>query len=51
MGRGGRITYGDGSQSKVIGKWLIDIPELGASQKALYVEGLQENFLSINQFL
>jgi hypothetical protein len=31
MGKGGRIIYGDGSQSKVIGKWIIDIPELGAS--------------------
>jgi hypothetical protein len=36
MDRGGRITCGDGSQSKVIGKWLIDIPGLGASQEALY---------------
>jgi hypothetical protein len=26
MGKGGRITYGDGSQSKVIGKGIIDIP-------------------------
>jgi len=42
MGRGGKITYGDGSQSKVIGKGLIDIPGLGASQEALYVEGLKE---------
>jgi len=25
MGKGGRITYGDGSQSKVIGKGIIDI--------------------------
>jgi hypothetical protein len=31
MGRGGRITYGEGSQSKVIGKRLIDILGLGAS--------------------
>jgi hypothetical protein len=36
MGRGGRITYGDGSQSKVIGKGIIDIPSLGTSQEALY---------------
>jgi len=50
MGRGGRITYGNGSQSKVIGKGLIDIPGLGASQEALYVEGLKENLLSISQF-
>jgi hypothetical protein len=50
MGRGGRITYGDGSQSKVIGKGLIDIPKLGASQEALYVERLKENLLSISQF-
>jgi hypothetical protein len=49
MGKGGRITYGDGSQSKVIGKWIIDILELGASQEALYVEGLKANLLSISQ--
>jgi len=47
MGREGRITYWDGSQSKIIGKWLIDIPRLGASQEALYVE--KENLLSISQ--
>jgi len=34
MGKGGRITYGDGSQSKVIGKGIIDIPSLGTSQEA-----------------
>jgi hypothetical protein len=50
MGRGGRITYGNGSQSKVIGKGLIDIPRLGASQEALYVEGLKANLHSISQF-
>jgi len=42
MGRGGRITYGDGSQSKVIEKGLIDNPGLGASKKALYVPILQK---------
>jgi hypothetical protein len=50
MGKGGRITYGDGSQSKVIGKWIIDIPGLGTSQEALYVEGIKANLVSINQF-
>jgi len=50
MGRGGKITYGDRSQSKVIGKGLIDILGLGASQEALYVEGLKANLLSISQF-
>jgi hypothetical protein len=50
MGRGGRITFGDGNQAKVIGKGQIDIPGLGVSQKALYLEGLKENFLSISQF-
>jgi hypothetical protein len=50
MGKGGRITYGDWSQSKVIGKGIIDIPGLGTSQEALYVEGLKENLLSISQF-
>jgi hypothetical protein len=50
MDRGGRITFGDGSQDKVIGKGQIDIPRLGVSQKALYVEGLKANLLSISQF-
>jgi hypothetical protein len=50
MGKGGRITYGDGSQSKVIGKGIIDIPGLGTSQEALYVEELKANLLSISQF-
>jgi len=50
MGRRGKITYGDRSQSKVIGKGLIDIPGLGASQEALYVEGLKANLISISQF-
>jgi hypothetical protein len=50
MGKGGRITYGDGSQSRVIGKGIIDIPGLGISQEALYVEGLKANLLSISQF-
>lgn len=50
MGKKGRITYGDGSQSKVIGKGIIDIPGLGTSQEALYVEGLKANLLSISQF-
>jgi hypothetical protein len=50
MGKGGKITYGNGSQSKVIGKGLIDISGLGASQEALYVEGLKANLLSISQF-
>jgi hypothetical protein len=50
MGKGGWITYGDGSQSKVIGKGIIDIPGLGTSQEALYVEGLKANLLSISQF-
>jgi hypothetical protein len=49
MGRGGRITFGDGSQAKVIGKGQIDIPGIEVSQKALYVEGLKVNFLSISQ--
>jgi hypothetical protein len=42
MGKGGRITYGDRSQSKVIGKGIIDIPGLGTSQEALYVEGSRQ---------
>jgi hypothetical protein len=50
MGKGGRITYGDGSQSRVIGKGIIDIPGLGTSQEGLYVEGLKANLLSISQF-
>jgi hypothetical protein len=50
MGKGGRITFGDSSQAKVIGNGQIDIPGLGISQKALYVEGLKANLISISQF-
>jgi len=50
MGKGGRVTYGYGSQSEVIGKGIIDIPGLRTSQEALYVEGLKANLLSISQF-
>jgi hypothetical protein len=32
MHKGGWITYGDGNQSKVIGKGTIDILGLGTSQ-------------------
>jgi hypothetical protein len=31
MGKGGRVTYGYGSQSEVIGKGIIDIPGLKTS--------------------
>jgi hypothetical protein len=37
MGRGEKITYGDGSQSKVIGKGLVEILGFLGSQEALYV--------------
>jgi hypothetical protein len=50
MGQGGRITYGDGSQFKVIENGIIDILGLGTSQEALYVEGLKANLRSISQF-
>jgi len=50
MGKGGRITYGDGSQSRVIIKGIIDILGLGTSQEALNVEALKANLLSISQF-
>lgn len=50
MDKGGRITYGDGSQSKVIGKGIIDVLGLEASQEALFVERLKANILIISQF-
>jgi hypothetical protein len=50
IGKGGRITYGDGSQSKVIGKGIIDNPGLGTSQEALHVDRVKANLLSISQF-
>jgi hypothetical protein len=49
-GRGGNITYGDGSKSKVIGKGSVQIPGAPTSQEVLYVEGLKANLLSISQF-
>jgi hypothetical protein len=50
MDRGGKITYGDGSQYKVIGKCIIQIARLPTSQEVLYVERFKVNLLSFNQF-
>jgi hypothetical protein len=50
MGKGGKISYGDSSQSKVIRKGLVEILGFSGSQEALYVEGLKANLLCINQF-
>jgi hypothetical protein len=49
MARGGRITFRDGSQGKVIGNGQIDISRIEVSQKALNVEGLKANLLNISQ--
>jgi hypothetical protein len=49
VARGGRITFGDGSQAKLIVNRQINIPGIEVSQKALYVEGLKANLLSISQ--
>jgi hypothetical protein len=49
MGKAIKITYGDGSQSKVIEKGLMEILGFQSSQEALYVEGLKANLLSISQ--
>jgi hypothetical protein len=48
-GKGEKITNGDDSQSKDIGKCIIEIPRFPVSQEALYVEGLKANLLSISQ--
>jgi hypothetical protein len=49
MARGGRITFGDGNQAKGIGNWQINIPGIEVSQKALCVERVKANLLSISQ--
>jgi hypothetical protein len=49
MGIGGRITFGEGSQAKVIGNGQIDIPGIEVSQKASYLEGLKANLFNISQ--
>jgi len=46
MGIGGRITYGDRNQSKVIGKGIIDISWLGASQELCIWKGSKQIFLA-----
>jgi hypothetical protein len=46
--RGGNITYGDGSKSKVIGQGIVEIPSAFTPQEVLYVEGLKANLLSIS---
>ena len=47
--KGGNVTFGDGSKSKINGKGIISLPGLPDIANVLYVEGLRVNLLSISQ--
>ena len=47
--KGGSVTFGDGSKSKIKGKGIISLPRLSDIANVLYVEGLRVNLLSISQ--
>ena len=46
--KGGNVTLGDGSKSKIKGKGIISLPGLSDITNVLYVEGLRVNLLSIS---
>ena len=47
--KGGNVTLGDGSKSKIKGKGIISLPGLPDITDILYVKGLRVNLLSISQ--
>ena len=47
--KGGNVTLGDGSKSKIKGKGIISLPGLLDITDILYVKGLRVNLLSISQ--
>ena len=48
MDEKGCITFGDGSKIRVVGKGTISNPGLPSLSKALYVDGLKANLISIS---
>ena len=47
--KGGNVTFGDGSKSKIKGKGTISLLGLPNITNVLYVEGLRVNLLSMSQ--
>ena len=47
--KGGNVTFGDGSKSRIKEKGIISLPGLPDIANILYVEGLRVNLLSISQ--
>ncbi|KAM7466661.1 hypothetical protein LguiB_014223 [Lonicera macranthoides] len=48
--QGGNVTFGDGKNSKIVGKGTVQAPGLPILENVLLVEGLKANLLSISQF-
>ena len=47
--KGGNVTFGEESKSRIKGKGIISLPGLTDIANVLYVEGLRVNLLSISQ--
>lgn len=47
--RGSKVTFGDGNQSQIRGKWSVEIKGLSKLREVLYVKDLKANLLSISQ--
>ena len=45
----GRVTFGDGSKSSIIGRGTIELPGFPKLENVFYVKGLKANLLSISQ--
>ena len=46
---GDHMTFGDGRNAHVLGKWTVEIPRLPLLKDVLYIKGLKANLLSITQ--
>ena len=43
------VTFGDGRNAHVLGKWTVEIPRLPLLKDVFYIKGLKANLLSITQ--
>lgn len=45
----GYVTFGDGQQAQVKGKWTLNVEGIPNLKEVLYVEGLRVNLVSVSQ--
>lgn len=47
----GYVTFGDGQQAQVKGKWTLNVEGIPNLKEVLYVEGLRVNLVSVSHYV